>query len=148
MPIKLFFDSDALIVGSASNSGAAFILLQLCELGILEGYTCNQVIRECRKNILAKLPRAKDIFKQIILHSLQVIKNPDSDYIDQYYGNAHKKDLPILASAINTNANYLVTFNKKHFNPSSEIELIIANPGEILQKIRSHLNQLADKGKK
>ena len=145
MVIKLFFDADALIAGSASSSGAAFVLLQLCELGILKGYTCQQVVEECRRNIVKKLPQAKKIFEQIISCSLQIDKTPAQDYINQFTDYAHKKDLPILASAIKTKVNYLVTFNTKHFFPSPELEIVVANPGEILQNIRIQISKLSSK---
>jgi hypothetical protein len=34
----VFFDSDVMIAGSASASGASFALLHLAELGLIKGY--------------------------------------------------------------------------------------------------------------
>ena len=46
LPIKeLFFDSDALIAGSASPNGASFVLLQLSELGLIKGFTSKKSSR-------------------------------------------------------------------------------------------------------
>ncbi len=53
---KIFFDADALIAGSASQTGASFLLLQLCEIRILTGLTCLLVVEECRRNLRKKLP--------------------------------------------------------------------------------------------
>ena len=37
-PVRVFFDSDVMIAGSASASGASFALLHLAELGLIKGY--------------------------------------------------------------------------------------------------------------
>ena len=77
---KIFFDADVLIAGSASQSGASFILLQLCELGLLHGITSEKVEAECRKNLRIKLPQAEPLFEQIVQHSLFVCPNPGAEY--------------------------------------------------------------------
>jgi hypothetical protein len=55
---------------------------------------------------------------------------------------AHPKDLPILTSAITNRADYLVTFNTKHYFPVRECNLAVLQPGKMLQKIRLILSHL------
>ena len=147
LPKKIFFDADALIAGSASQTGASFLLLQLCEIRILAGLTCQQIVAECRRNLRKKLPQAEPIFNEIVEHSLEIKKNPTLDEQNKYRSMAHPKDLPILTSAITNRADYLITFNTKHFFPDRDHQLTILQPGELLQKIRlmlSHLESLND----
>jgi len=147
LPKKIFFDADALIAGSASQTGASFLLLQLCEIRILTGLTCQQIVAECRRNLRKKLPQAEPIFNEIVEHSLEIKKNPTLDEQNKYRSMAHPKDLPILTSAITNRADYLITFNTKHFFPDRDHQLTILQPGELLQKIRlmlSHLESLND----
>ena len=144
---KIFFDADALIAGSASQTGASFLLLQLCEIRILTGLTCQQVVAECRRNLRKKLPQAEPIFNEIVEHSLEIKKNPTLDEQNKYRHMAHPKDLPILTSAITNRTDYLITFNTKHFFPDRDHQLTVFQPGEMLQKIRlmlSHLESLND----
>jgi hypothetical protein len=47
-----------------------------------------------------------------------------------------------LASAIQHEANYLVTFNTKHFHPDPAFKIVVCKPGELLQRIRDLLNEL------
>ena len=54
-------------------------------------------------------------------------------------GQAHPKDISILASAIEVQARFLLTFNIKHYNPSPQMRLEIIKPGELLKKIRGTL---------
>ena len=147
LPKKIFFDADAFIAGSASQTGASFLLLQLCEIRILTGLTCQQVVAECRRNLRKKLPQAEPIFNEIVEHSLEIKKNPTLDEQNKYRHMAHPKDLPILTSAITNRADYLITFNTKHFFPDRDHQLTVFQPGEMLQKIRlmlSHLESLND----
>jgi predicted nucleic acid-binding protein len=147
LPIKIFFDADALIAESASKTGASFLLLQLCEIRILKGLTCRQVVAECRRNLIKKLPEAEPIFSDIVKRALEIKKNPSRDEQNKYRHMAHPKDLPILTSAIKSKADYLVTFNTKHYFPVSEYNLAVLQPGEMLQKIRlilSHMESVND----
>jgi len=78
---------------------------------------------------------------------LEIKKNPTLDEQNKYRSMAHPKDLPILTSAITNRADYLITFNTKHFFPDRDHQLTILQPGELLQKIRlmlSHLESLND----
>jgi len=142
IPLKIFFDADALIAGSASQTGASFLLLQLCEIRILRGLTCRQVVSECRRNLTKKLPQAVPIFDEIIKRALEIKKNPTLDEQKKYRHMAHPKDLPILTSAIKSRADYLITFNTKHFFPDRCHQLTILEPGEMLQKIRLMLSHI------
>jgi len=142
IPLKIFFDADALIAGSASQTGALFLLLQLCEIKILRGLTCRQVIAECRRNLIKKLPQAAPIFDEIIKRALEIKRNPTLGEQKKYSSMAHPKDLPILTSAIKSRADYLVTFNTKHYFPVRESNLAVLQPGEMLQKIRLILTHL------
>jgi predicted nucleic acid-binding protein len=143
--IKVFFDSDVLIAGSASRTGASFLMLQLCELGMLKGLTCDQVIEECRRNIQHKLPQAEAIFEKIVENSVEVYANLDANEAEICEDMAHPNDSPILAVAVKNKANYLVTFNTKHFYPDPKLGLIVCKPRELVQKIRALLNQLLEK---
>ncbi len=145
LSLKIFFDADALIAGSASQKGASFLLLQLCEIRILTGLTCRYVVAECRRNLRKKLPQAEPIFNEIVKRALEIKKNPTLDEQNKYRSMAHPKDLPILTSAITNRADYLITFNTKHFFPDRDHQLTILRPGEMLQKIQlmlSHLESL------
>ena len=143
MLLTVFFDSDALVAGSASRSGASFLLLQLCELGLLKGVTCQCALGECRRNLKKKLPDALPVFNRIIEMSVKVIDNPSNKSIQRVKNMAHLKDLSILAATVQCEANYLITFNIKHFHPAPAFSLEVCKPGDLLKKIRILLNTMA-----
>lgn len=137
-PIKVFFDSDVMIAGSGSTSGASHLLLQLAEAGIIEGIISRQVVWECRRNIRNKLPQALPIFDKIISCSVKIKNHPSPQIIFDLKGQAHPKDISILASAVETQARFLLTFNIKHYNPSPQMRIEIIRPGDLLEKIRGY----------
>lgn len=141
---KVLFDSDVVISGSASRQGAAFVLLQLSELGLIKGFISPKVVDECRKNLQIKLSDALPTFQQIISHALTVTTNPSEKEISEYSKMAHQKDLPILTAALRIKAQFLVTFNTKDFYPDPEFGLIVLQPGDLLKMIRLRLSQLAN----
>lgn len=143
--IRIFFDANVLIAGSFSQTGASFLLLQLCELGLLKGLTCKQVIDECQKNIRDKLPQAESTFNKIVECSIEVAPNSNWTEINTYQNMAHRKDLPILTAALTVEADYLVTFDTEDFYPESKLGLRICRSAALLKEIRSLLTKLGDK---
>ena len=101
-----------------------------------------QVVAECRRNLIKKLPQAEPIFDEIVKRALEIKKNPTLGEQNKFRHMAHPKDLPILTSAIKSRADYLVTFNTKHYFPVREYNLAVLQPGKMLQKIRLILSHL------
>ena len=143
--LTIFFDANVLIAGSFSQSGASFLLLQLCELGLLKGFTCKQAIDECREAIREKLPEAEPVFEKIIANSVEVLPNSTWSEMNELKDMAHRKDVQILAVAIKAGANYLVTFDTEDFHPDPKLGLIVCKPGELLKMIKGKLTELAEK---
>lgn len=141
-PLPVFFDSDVMIAGSASASGASFALLQLAELGLIKGYVSVQVLEECRRNLAKKLPGAIDPFENIVERCVSITTTPpDKTSLSLVSNQAHKKDVSILASAFETKSRFLVTFNVKDYWPADTTGIEISTPGELLSCIRSALNK-------
>ncbi len=66
---------------------------------------------------------------------------PDEHSLSLASNQADKKDVPILASALETRACFLVTFNVKDYWPPNNIGLEVLTPGELLSRIRLALNK-------
>ncbi|MCK4389192.1 MAG: PIN domain-containing protein [Desulfobacterales bacterium] len=145
-PVPVFFDSDVMIAGSASATGASFALLQLAEFGLIKGHVSVQVLDECRRNLAKKLPRAIAPFEKIVEKCVTVRTTlPNKDLLSLASNQADKKDVPILASALETKTCFLVTFNVKDYWPPNNIGLEVLTPGELLSRIRLAFNKQADR---
>jgi predicted nucleic acid-binding protein len=61
--LRVFVDSDVLLAGSASTTGASHLILQLSELGLIDAVGSEQVRREVERNLKRKLPAALPDFR-------------------------------------------------------------------------------------
>jgi len=137
----MFFDSDVMIAGSASIKGGSFALLQFAELGFIRGIVSTRVLDECRKNLVNKLPEAVLPFEKIIERCVTVNAFPSQASIFFASNQAEKKDVVILASALEAEARFLVTFNVKDYWPSEATDIKVVTPGELLAWIRLALDK-------
>lgn len=141
--VRVFCDADVLIAGAASTTGASHILLRLSELTLLECVTCGHAIGEAERNLLAKLPAAVPAFRLIIDAAVRVLADASPSQCKALTGQAHVKDFPILAAAIAGKADYLSTFNTRHFRARETAPLVLA-PGLVLTRIRRSLARLVE----
>jgi predicted nucleic acid-binding protein len=141
--LRVFFDADVLIAGAASGTGASHLLLRLSELGLVQGVTCSQAVREAERNLREKLPAALPVFRAILAAAeITVIPDVRADSLARLQGLAHQDDLPILAAALEGKSDYLTTFNVRHYQVSGG-EIRVARPGEVVARLR---RVLADMG--
>jgi predicted nucleic acid-binding protein len=136
--IVIFCDADVLIAGAASTTGASHLLLRLSELTLVKCVTSQYAVNEAERNLEAKLPAALAHFKLIIKAALTVVPPPPSSVIRGVSNLAHAKDAPILAAAVASNADFLATFNIRHFT-SRKLPPLIRRPGELVVQIRRSL---------
>ena len=141
---RVFIDADVLIAGTASTTGASYILLHLSDLTLIEGIISQQVKAEAERNLQAKLPQALPAFRLLVESAVKVVEDPSEDQLVALQGQAHAEDLPLLAAALLHHCHYLVTFNVKHYSPKSETILVL-RPGEFLARLRQQLMGLIPK---
>lgn len=139
--VRIFCDSDVLIAGSASTTGASHILLQLSELTLLTCLTSAYALTEAERNLSTKLPAALPAFRLLLQAAVEVLPDPPASVVQSVADHAHVKDVPILAGAIWGKADFLATFNIRHFQPRHTPPLIL-QPGKILARIRLSLTHI------
>lgn len=141
---KVFLDADVIFAGAAapSTQGASHVVLRMGEITLLECITSEQVITEVERNLSNKLPNALPEFQLLVKRFLHVVPDPAPRELDAYTSQADPKDLPILVTAIRENCSHLLTFNTRHFTPTSD-QPIVQPPGEFLKSVRSRLSLLS-----
>lgn len=137
--LRVFVDADVLFAGSASPStqGASHILLVMGELTLIEGLTSEQAVIEAERALQAKLPE----FRLLVSRALRVVPDPTPMEVRACAGQAHPKDLPLLAAALREGCSCFVTFNTRHYFPAHEA-IKILRPGDLILTIRQTLSQL------
>jgi predicted nucleic acid-binding protein len=116
--VKIFLDSNVIISGLVSDKGAPRVILDLLCLGLpmLAGATGEYNIIEIERNLIKKMPDALPVYKKYLpLLNLEVIPLPSSGEIKKLSGLTSDKDVPVLASAVSGNVDFLVTGDKKDF---------------------------------
>lgn len=138
--LRVFFDADVLIAGSASktHSSASYILLQLSELTLIEGLICPYVREEAERNLKGKLPQALPVFRALLRTALREVPDPPEGSLRRWAGRADPEDLPVLAAAVLNGCRYLVTFNIGDY-PDPPKPLEVVEPGELVRRVRERL---------
>ncbi|MBI4844084.1 MAG: PIN domain-containing protein [Nitrospirae bacterium] len=110
--VKIFLDSNVIISGLFSDKGAPRVILDLLSLGLpqLSGATGEYNIIEIERNLTKKMPEAIPVYnKYLPLLCLEIIPLPSSREISKLPGITSQKDIPVLASAIKGDVDFLVT---------------------------------------
>ena len=134
----LFFDSSALFAGVVSASGASRALLLLAEAGQAAITVSEQVIVETERVIAREIPRVlPDVREAMRSTGLRIVRDPSPDDVEADADTTvHRADVPILAAAMQTKTDYLVTFNRRHFMADPDVAvrsgLRISTPGDAL----------------
>jgi predicted nucleic acid-binding protein len=132
------------MAGAISAKGAARVLLQLAEAGELEIVINEQVIEETERSLAKKSPQNLPDFRRLIkvIRPLIVKESPE-DVASCLYMISDPTDAPILAAAIKSKVDFLVTHNRIHFLDDPKVAeksgLQIGTPGDALAWIRETL---------
>lgn len=138
---KVFLDSNVIISGLFSDKGAPRIILDLLCLGLpfLVGATGQYNLIEIERNIMKKMPKVLPLYKEYLPKlNLEIVPMPLSKDIKKLFGHISDKDMPVLASAIIWNADFLVTGDKKDFaklEVKNKYPFKILSPAEFLNII-------------
>jgi putative PIN family toxin of toxin-antitoxin system len=135
--IKVFIDTNVLIAGVNSVTGASATILDLCEARVLQMVVSRQVLVEADRNFAAKFPQLVGRFRQFMRNLAPLmVEDPTPESMEKAATIIDRKDAPILAAAENANVDFLITLDKKHFlNPKTrqKIMLKVVSPMEFLQ---------------
>ena len=138
---RVFLDSNVLLSGLFSDKGAPRLLLDvLClDLPVLAGVTGQFNVTELERNLRKKMPAVLPIYRAYFPKlKLEIIPFPSKGDVRRLAGAATAKDIPVLASAISGDADYLVTGDKKLYLSAKEkhkLPFKIVSPPEFLRSI-------------
>jgi putative PIN family toxin of toxin-antitoxin system len=135
--IKVFIDTSVLIAGVASLTGASAAVLDLCEAESIQMVISRQVLVEADRNFSAKLPGLVNEFRQFIRNLVPLmVEDPPAAAVERAAGLIDRKDAAILAAAIESKVEFLITLDKKHFlkqKVQRKIPIEICTPSDFLR---------------
>lgn len=109
---RVFLDSNVIISGLLSAKGAPRVILDLLCLHLpnLRGLTGDYNMMEIERNLARKLSSALPVFKEYLPRlNLEIIPLPAYEALVPWLGITADKDVPVIVSAINGKADFLVT---------------------------------------
>ena len=134
-----------MIAGILSPTGAAHEVLRLCEAGVIQAVVSRQVLVEADRNLSAKVPALFPDYR-LFLKQLApwVVEDPSGESVAQAGKVIHLHDAPILAAAVESQVDFLISWNTRHFHKKSvraHTKFPILTPGEFLEVFRQSLLQ-------
>lgn len=141
--MKVFLDASVLFAGVYSPSGGSSAILKLIAHKKLKGFTSKMILKETEENIEEKLPTEVLLryYYTISTTSLTILPEPDSATVRSYYAVIDPKDAHVLASFNQSQADYLVTLDKKYFFTQTVRQRFpgkIVSPKELLAIFTTH----------
>lgn len=100
-----------------------------------------QVLVEAHRNLSPKLPGLVERFRRFIRDLAPLMmEDPSPAPLKKCEGLVDEKDVAILAAALEAEAEFLVTLDKKHFLKGSippSLSIKVLSPGEFLRSLES-----------
>jgi len=140
----VFLDADVIFAGAAAPTehGASHVILRLGEITLIECVTSTQAVTEVERNLEEKLPTKLPELRLIVSRSLHIVPDPEPEELLLYKREADPKDLPILVAALKHGCRFLLTFNIRHYAPTTT-KITVQRPGDFLTTVRTLLARLA-----
>lgn len=137
---RVFLDTNVLIAGVASRTGASAAILDLGEAEEIVIVLSRQVLVEADRVFLAKFPHLVERYRAFIKNLAPLLADdPPAAAVKEAAQVIHADDAPILAAAKRETIDYLVTLNTRHFTIPQVRAFLpapIVTPAEFLEAFR------------
>jgi len=113
--LRIFLDSNVILSGLISWRGAPRLILDILSLDLpaLAGLTGRYNLIEIERNIGKKMPEALPVYRRFLPKlKLEIISVPAPEELAPLRGAVGDKDLPVLVSVVDGQADYFVTGDK------------------------------------
>ncbi len=137
---RVFLDTNVLIAGLASTTGASAAILDLGEAEEILIVLSRQVLVEADRTFAAKFPHLTERFRLWMKNLAPLLADdPKPKAVQEAAHIIHPNDAPILAAAKQEKVDYLVTLNTRHFM-TSKVQTYygrpVVTPAEFLMAFR------------
>ncbi len=142
---RAFLDTSALFAAIWSEEGGGRMVLRLGEAGAIQIVVGRQVLAELERTLRSKAPHALASLA-VLLDQLRVEVSPEPGQEVLATCGAlvgHPGDAKILAAAIASQADYLVTLDRQHFLDNAKmrqaVPFVVGTPGDFLAWFRGRI---------
>jgi hypothetical protein len=117
------------------------VLLRLSEFTLVDLATAVHAVDEAIHALERYLPERTAVLLQLIAHSIRTVDDPPAALLNTYHDQAHWKDVINLATAVQTQSPFLLTFNVRDYYPAANSPQIIT-PGQFVTLSRQAIYRL------
>jgi predicted nucleic acid-binding protein len=135
----LFFDASCLIAAAGSPTGGSGFLLSLCARGFLKAAVSQMVLLEAQRNIQAKLgsEAIRRFYNLLAIVPFSLVSLPDRPKLERLVKFINKKDVHVIASALEVQAHFLLALDNKlilEIN-SAKFSVLALAPGDFIKTV-------------
>ncbi len=135
----LFFDSSCLIAAAGSPKGGSGFLLSVCARGYLKAAVSQPVLVESQNNIQSKLGdnEINRFYNLLAIVPFSLASLPDQEEFARLEKLVNKKDVHVVAAALEVHAPFLLTLDKGlavEVN-KSHLGIQALSPGEFIKTV-------------
>jgi putative PIN family toxin of toxin-antitoxin system len=143
--IRAFLDASVLFAAAYSATGFARDLLRLAIREQLKLLISQDVLEETERNLKKKAPNRLDAYHHLLaLIPFELVSGPSKEGVWAAEEYVVQKDAYIVAAAVATKADYLVTFDEKHLLGQPDVAeksgLAIVKPQVVVEAVRRQLS--------
>ncbi|MBI3293019.1 MAG: PIN domain-containing protein [Elusimicrobia bacterium] len=142
---RVFVDTSALLAGLLSPQGTARQMLAAGELKLIELLISSDVLAEADRNIVKRFPQLAEEYRSFIRDMAPtLVEDPTREEIVAVVPWVGKDDAPILAAALKSKADFLVTWNTRDFMTPKiplTLPLKIRTPGAFIEEWNTFCKQ-------
>jgi predicted nucleic acid-binding protein len=137
---RVFLDANVYFAGCVSEEGASAFVLELARRKKIELVSSKLVLHEADRNLRKKASTSSSKLFRQFLRSVRIrIVHASDASLKQYENSVEAKDVPVIAAAVDSDAAYFLTLDRKHFLSSMIAKSLrrprIMNPGDFLREI-------------
>ena len=131
---NIVIDTNVIVSALRSNAGASFILLSLIDSGKFRINISVPLILEYEANAKKRTKLDDEVVEDIIDYICQIGNERKTFYLWRPFLRDPKDDF-ILELAVESQSQYIVTYNKKDFRGCHQFGITVLDPKEYLTKI-------------
>jgi predicted nucleic acid-binding protein len=142
--VKLFLDANILFTAAYSEKGISRTLFRLAGVGRCSLITSAYAVDEARRNLAVKAPAALTEFGKLLEAAVIVREPPPAVVARMRRLPLAEKDAPIMAAAVESGADILVTGDRRDFGHlyGLEVEGVwVLNPAGTLDRVMNEVKR-------
>lgn len=139
----VFLDASVLVAASRSRAGGSAVAMKVCRGRRFQAALTTRVLLEARRNVARKFGHLEllDLYHDIASLNPVMAPPPSARRIAECVPLTTEKDAHVLAAALECDAAYLLTFDRRHLLTATvlaaNLPVRVLTPGDFLDEVVS-----------